>query len=328
MSIVTDSGSLAQQLAAAAGTQDGARLATGVVVAVDASGVVAVNLGGVVQAGVLVSSVPMQVGDTVLVSQSGARLRVLALVYDRARPSTGVVASVPADSATIAVTTSLGTIGCGWVTSYTPTVGDTVRVTWLGSEPLVIGKRGVTGSPGTVPDSGGPSTPAPPPSTTTGTTTFTAVSSGTYRTGSGWMSDAITGGRVQQGDYGYGANAGVWFLGGKIHSSLAGVTVTGARVWIGRPAGTGASYGAQAVHMCWGSDDRQPAGAPGLNSSYSWDLTLSAGESGWYPVPASIGQRLVDSGGSLGVLPLNPYTLLYGAPNNGSAGAVQIDWRK
>ena len=324
---VTDSGSLPQQIAAGLGKAAGrsARLRTGRVVTVDTAGNVTVNVDGVDLTALSLPGTPLQPGDLVRVLQQGGTYQVLCLVFSQTLPTSGTVASVPAGSPTITVSTTIGSIGCQWLASYTPTVGDTVMIAWLGSTPLALGKLGATAPPPPTPPPP-PPTPAPPPSTTsTGVTSFAAVSSGTYR--SGWLDNSITNGNVMQGDYGYGPNDGAWFTGGKPHSTLAGATVTDCKIWLKRDYG--GSYAAQTVHLERVSNNTRPSGALSFDSGHATDsIALAVGQYGWFDVPNSIAQALVDSGGSLGVTSADPYVRLFGTANDSRAGLLRITWKR
>lgn len=322
---VTDSGSLAQQVARRAG-QQGALLKTGLVTGVDTSGNVTVNIDGSPVTGLSLCGVPLQPGDAVKVIRQGGTYWVAGLVVAQDRPTVGTVASVPASSSTIVVATTLGALSCGWAAAYTPTVGDVVWIAWLGSTPVVVGKQGVTGAPPAPALTPAPSpAPPPPPAVTTGTTYFPCVGSGTYR--SGWLSNSISDGNVMQGDYGYGPNDGAWFTGGRPHSSLAGATVTDCKIWLRRDYG--GTYAAQTIHLIRVANNYQPGGALSFDSGHATDsIALAVGQSGWFDVPNSIAQALVDSGGSLGVTSADPYVRLYGRPNDTRAGQLRISWRR
>lgn len=325
---VTDSGSLTQQISADLGKAVGrsARLRAGLVTAVDTSGNVTVNVDGANLANLSLPGVPLQAGDAVKVLSQGGTNYIVGLVVSQTRPTTGSVSSVPSGSSTIVVTTTLGALSCGWVAAYTPTVGDAVWIVWLGSTPVVLGKQGMTGAPPAPTPAPAPAPAPPPPSTpTTGTTSFTCISSGTYR--SGWLDNSITDGNVMQGEYGYGANDGAWFTGGKPHSTLAGATVTDCKIWLKRDQG--GAYAAQTVHLSRVTNNTQPSGALTFDSGHATDsIALAVGQYGWFDVPNSIAQALVDSGGSLGVTSSDPYVRLYGRANDSRAGMLRISWRK
>lgn len=324
--VITDSRDLSQRLAALA--QPGVILTTGQVVAVDGSGNVTVNVAGAQLGGLLLPGTPLAVNDNVLILQQSGLYAIVCLLASVTQPSVGVVASVPSSSSVIIVTANGGALSCGWVAAYTPVVADAVWIAWLGSTPIVVGKQGKTGTP-PPPQIAAPPPPTPPPppppKISTGTSTFRATSNGTYR--GGWLDDSITNGNVMQGDYGSGANDGAWFYSGQIHSSLAGATVTGARIWLGRDYG--GTYATQTVHLSRVTNNTRPSGALSFDSGHATDsISLAVGQSGWFTLPTVIAQSLVDSSGSLGVTSSNPYVRLFGLKQSGGAGAVQITWRR
>lgn len=323
---VFDSGSLAQHLGSLR-KGDTTGLATGRVVAVDSAGAPTINVGGAELTGLQLPAVPLSVGDNVQLVRQGSRYVVVGLIAAANLPASGTVASVPSNSSTIIVTTALGSIAAGWVAAYTPTVGDAVWITWLGSTPLVLGKRGKTGTPAApTPSPPPPSPPPPPPQIVTGTTTFTAVGSGTYRSGE-WLDNGISNGNVMQGDYGFGANSGAWFTGGRPHATLSGATITRAQVWLARTQG--GTYAAQTVHLSRVTNNTRPGGALTFDASHTYNgISIPVGGSGWYTIPVALAQSLVDSGGSLGVTSSDPYIRLYGVDNNGSAGALKLTWKR
>lgn len=316
--------SLAQQVAART-SNSSAQMLTGQITNIDPTGVVTVNIGGISQVALPVCEVPLQVGDLVRVYRQDSYYQVLGLVQNETPPTVGVVGTLPASGSTIPVTTSWGVLNVGWIGSYTPTAGDTVTLLWLGSTAVVLGIAGFITAPAPVPPPVPSPVPSPPPVTTTGTNNFAASDSGTYR--AGWLDNSISLGNVMQGDYGYGPNEGAWFYAGRIHSTLAGVTVTSARIWLGRASG--GVYAAQTVNLSRISNNTRPAGAPAYDSGHATSsISLAVGQTGWFPLPTTIAQALVDSGGSLGVTSSNPYVRLYGLTNSGAAGQLSMSWRR
>lgn len=323
--LVRDGGSLPQQIIART-RKPSATFDRGQITAVDSLGNVTVNLGGIDRAATQMVALPLAVGDTVRVLRQGNETIILGPTVTTDLPTTGTVALVPANSYTVRVTTSIGAVDAQFPATYTPTVGDTVLIYWLGTTPVAVG-QGKTGAPATVPARTPPPTPAPPPAKpTTGTSTFTATGSGTWRAGDGWRTDAN--GNVIQGTApGYpGLNNGAWFYGGKVRSTLAGATVVSAQVWLGRVQG--GNYGPQSITIYRVTQNRRPAGNVTYDGSRSVLVPLSIGDSGWHTLPRALAQDLVDSGGSLGVQANSPYVRLLGVGNRSSAGAVRITWSR
>lgn len=323
--LIRDAGSLPQQIAARTG-RPRATLDRGQITAIDSLGNVTVNLGGIDRAATSMVAIPLAVGDTVRVLRQGSDTLIVGPAVTSTLPTRGTVALVPSNSYTIRVTTSIGAVDAQFPASYTPTVGDTVLLLWDGTTPVAV-SQGKTGAPSSQPARTPPATPDPPPAAaTSGTRTFTATGSGTWRAGEGWRRD--NNGNVIQGTAPgvTGLNNGAWFYNGKIRSTLAGATVQSAKVWLGRVQG--GNYGPQGVTIFRVTQARRPAGNVTYDASLSLLVNLDVGDRGWYPLPATMAQALVDSGGSLGVQATSPYVRLLGVPNTGRAGAVRITWSK
>jgi len=129
------------------------------------------------------------------------------------------------------------------------------------------------------------------------------------------------------GDYGFGLNDGAWFYNGRIRSSLAGVIVTAARIWLSRTGG--GTSAAQTVHLFRVTNDKQPGGDVTFDGATTHDVSLAVGQSGWFALPVAFAQTLVDSGGSIGIkAPSGPYVRLLGLKNSGQAATLQITWRR
>lgn len=296
-------------------------LVMGTVSGVDTtSGIVTVNVGGVDIDGVLFANQGYSpyVGDGVSLLRQGNRLVALGANSVPLSPI-GVVTTVPGGSPTIIVTVSGHQYSLPFINSYSPTVADRVYISWPGTSRagVVLGKIGVT-TPAPEP----PPPPPPPTTPTFGTTTFAATGAGTWR--SGWRTDAND--NVIQGTApGFpGANEGAWFYSGLIANSLAGATVTGMQIYLGRTSG--GVFAAQTCHLYRVGDDTQPGGALSFGSG-PYDVDLAVGQEGWFGVSTVLGQQLVDSGGSVGITG-TPYMRMFGLSQSGSAGALSISWRR
>lgn len=322
--LILDRGNLAQQIAART-AQPGARLAVGVVTAVDSAGNATVNTRGGARSGLLTLA-PVATGDSVLIATQDGVSWILGPAA-QSLPTSGTVSAVPTNSYTVPVATASGTISAAFTAAYTPTVNDTVLLAWVGSQAVILGKRGQTGAPSG--SSSGAPTPAPgapPAAPTSGTSVFPAVDSGSYRASTGgWRTDAN--GNVIQYEYSSeGISDGAWFYGGRIHSTLAGCAVVSAAIWLARAQG--GVFAAQPAHITRITNDVRPAGDVTFDAGNEWDIDLAVGQSGWFVLPNSFGQALIDSGGSIGIRGVAPYMRLYGLPNSGMAGAVQIAWQR
>lgn len=300
----------------------------GTVYSVDTAGNVIVLVGGMQQVAFLIVYVPLQQGDNVLVLRQDGHLFIVGPLSGLGLPITGTVTAVPADSDTITVTTSIGDVDCVFPDAYAPTAADAVVLWWAGTTPVAM-KQGVTGTPAPKPKPPPPiPVPGPPSKPKSGTTTFQASSNGTFRAGQGWQDDAVTNGNVMAGEFGgFGLNDGAWFYNGRIHSSLAGCTVTKAQIFLGRASG--GAFAAQTVHLYRVSNNTRPSGDLTFDGSNTHDVSLAVNKSGWFTLPNSMVQAVVDSGGSIGIeAPSGPYVRMWGLKQSGQAGALKITWRK
>lgn len=313
-------GDLADELALR--TAQGAKVLTGQIEAVSDT-TVDVNLGGNTHPGRLIAAPGYKpiVGDTVLVLRDGAQISVLGAV-STPLPTEGTVTST-SGSITTVVQVSVaghGTVELPWLSSYTPAVSDVVTILWRGgrNSGLILGTAGTAAAPPPP-----PLPPAPPPATPVeGVTTFQAVQVGTYRGGI-WRTDD-NGDVIQGTTSGYPANEGAWFYGRSPHYSLNGAVVRGIDMWLGR--GSGGVFAAQNLHIYRVADDWRPAGALTWGTGPN-DRAFAVGQEGWVGLPASLGQELVNNGGSLGVKG-EPYMRMYGLSRSGQAGTIRIYWRR
>lgn len=300
------------------------RVVVAQVTAIDGSGNVTVNIGGNDWAATRLLDTPVQVGDNVLVLRQAGTLTVLGPIDSTGRPTGGTVASVPTNSYMIVVTTAAGPVQAVFPASYTPTVGDAVLLLWQGSQPVAVA-QGKTGAPPAPTPKPRPVTPDPPPrAAQSGTRTFPAVASDTRRSGQ-WRNDDA--GNVIAGTApGYpGLNSGAWFTGNRPKATLHGATVLNAWIWLARTGG--GNFGPQTVHL-WRVADSRRAGDLNFTAD-SHDLALDIGQRGWFPLPNSFAQALIDSGGSPAIrAPSGPYVRLWGLANHPMAGTVKISWTR
>lgn len=299
---------------------DGVQLLQGIVTGVSSvSGYITVSVGGNAIPNVLtLTGYSPNLGDPVALLRAGPFLLCLGGT-GAPLPPKGTVTTVPVGSPTIEVTAAGQTHDLPFLSTYTPTVSDQVYLLWPGTAAagLVLGEVGTTPAPPP------PTAPPPPPGGgSTGKTLFVATGVGTYR--SGWRSD--DNGDVIQGTAPTfaGANEGAWFYSGHIRGTLAGATVTAAEIWLGRAeAGV---YASQTANLQRVTSDTKPGGALTFTGSAS-GVGLAAGQTGWFSIPTSLAQSLVDSGGSIGIKGA-PYMRMYGLSKSGSAGALRISWRR
>lgn len=302
-------------------------IVSGTVVGADvATGDLTVNVGGVWHAGLQVADAAFSptTGDPVLLLRQGDWMVVIGAVTPWLPPH-GTVTATGASTLTVSVP-GHGSVSLPYVSSAyaSPTVGDVVGILWHSTS-----RRGVIiGELSTTPTSPTHETPTPNPPPAppqTGTTTFPARSVGTYRSGK-WRTDA-NGDVIQGTAPGFpGANEGAWFYHGAPRSTLAGATVTGARIYLGRTSG--GVYAAQACHLQRVTNNSRPSGALTFSGAVD-DVSLAVGQSGWFTISTAIAQALVTSGGSIGIrAPSGPYMRMYGLSKSGSAGALRLTWKR
>lgn len=178
-----------------------------------------------------------------------------------------------------------------------------------------------------VPDATQPAVPITKPEVVTGTSTFAPYETRSYRPTFGWRSDNTN---VYHGQYGgMGNHTGCAFY-RRAPRSLDGATVTNATIQVRRPAGTGASYAAQATTLRLMTNATRPAGAPTLTSTTAGP-SIAAGATKVYTLPDSWGQALVD--GTAGGIAFfdasgSPYTIFAGKGTWSPAFSLTLKWRR
>lgn len=234
-------------------------------------------------------------------------------------PDEALVIVVPASSATITVAID-GTSYTAKFVGPAPAVGDRVLLEHRRSMIYVVGKVGTTAAP--APPEPPPAPPAPPPtSPTTGTASFGAIDSATARVGSGWNSPS--GQTVIQGTYGGVSYAGAWFY-GTAPSSLAGRTLTGARVYLAARRRMGSYNDPVVIHLYAHTSTSRPGGDVSRVVG-PHDVTLPSGwGGGWVDIPTSLAAQVV-AGGGLGIAG-SPYAGVSGRGDDPQSGALSIDW--
>lgn len=227
----------------------------------------------------------------------------------RALGATGRTLTVNFDGTDLVVPRLLG---------WTPYVGDVVLL--VGSNGFWYALGSLTGqqsAPPVVP----PVVPVvPPEGGTSGTATFQALDSGSWRSG-GWRGDTAN---VIQGDWsGSGMNSGLWFYGDTVSSTLRGRTVTAARLYV--PRISGGVFGAQTATLRR-HDRATKAGNP------SWwgqvgSISLPVNASGWANLDVGEIQQLVIGGGGVGMNGTSPYFVANSIAGDRQSGTLQIDWK-
>lgn len=200
--------------------------------------------------------------------------------------------------------------------------GDPVTYFRVGSRWFVIQRYG-TGTAASVPDN--PTPPPPKPTTVTGSKTFTPVETRS-RQGSKWRTDNDD---VYQGEYGSnGVHVGCAFYGNGPRS-LAGATVTSAKVKLRRRSAGGAAS-AQDTTFRLVTQKTRPSGAPTLTSSTDGP-NLAWGASTTFTIPTSWAQAMVDNtAGGLAIYESDgsPYVILDGRGRYSASFSLTINYSR
>ena len=167
--------------------------------------------------------------------------------------------------------------------------------------------------------------PAPKPSVVTGKLVVSPVDTRSYKGGS-WRTDTTD---VLQGEYGGTANnTGTVFYGTKPRS-LAGATVTAAKIRVRRVRG--GAFAAQATTMRLVTQATRPGGAPTLTSSTSGPSLAVGATNDSFTIPDSWAQAMVD--GTAGGIAFydadgSPYVRFAGRGTWSPAFTLTISWRR
>lgn len=287
----------------------------------DSAGKLQVSVGGVILPARWADLVVAPNDAVLVVLVAGPKGQAEAIVMCRTAarplPGTGVVSAVPAGSPTITVTTAEGPVVARFIGSYTPTLGDNVVLSWEASQATVQGTVGFIPSGEVVPNA-----PAPPPGgASAGTQVFPAIDSGTFEVGARW--NATFGQDVVQGSYGGRTSTGAWFY-GTAPSSLAGRSISGARIYLAPRRRMGNYNAAATIHIYAHNSPSRPEGEPSRVTG-AHDVPLPPGFSGdWIPIPPAFA-ALVVAGGGIAIAG-NPYAGILGRGNNPQSGALEITW--
>lgn len=290
-----------------------------------------ISLGGLVQPAIWLQHVEANVGDPIQVLMvdrpDAPGIAVVLGVSGKyspgvTQPREGTIASAPLGSDTITVTTGETTVPATLLASYTPTVGDRVRLMWQSGEATILGKVGVTPEKPPKPDVERRPTPPPPPGSRGGADTFTAADSATWSTGTrSWNSFFKK--NLYQGKRGAsGSNRGAWFYHGK-PGKLSGRTVTRVRIWVPQRHSAGAYNSAVTLHLYLHLSKRRPKGD--VNRGAGTSISIPPNWKGGYKdLPVSWGSNLV-AGDGVGMSG-GSYAGFAGITETGRSGQLHMEW--
>lgn len=304
------------------------RTLMGVVVGVGNPEVLKVNVQGNVIAANWSDPMVVKAGDTVLVHLGIGRTGhteafVRAKVTSRPRPERGTVTVVPPSSDTVTVQGSDGNnYTARFVTSYTPTVGHNVLLSWWGAQPNIIGQVAATPAPAATPPP--PPAPAPPPPPVTGLSVYAAGETNTLWPPGGWGSWAGGNGRVYQGSYGSGQVYGAAFYHGS-PSQLAGRTIDRVRFTLGPRISAGSFNSPVQVHVYLTSNASRPGGDVSVIDG-PWNIVADPGQGlRDYDLPGSWGAHFLNGAGLS--FRGDPYAGFRGRNEHPDAFKLILDWR-
>lgn len=227
-----------------------------------------------------------------------------------AKSGSTVVATVNGVSTTVQVARDL-----------TVAAGDVLVVERIGTQWFALA-RAFAAAP-VAPDNA--PAPDPKPTVTRGSLVVSPVFTGSYRS-SGWRTDRLD---VLQGQYGGNQNhTGCAFYGTKPRS-LAGATVTDAKIRVRRRSG--GVYAAQTSTLWLVTQATKPAGAPTRTSSTTGPSLAVNATNNAFDIPNSWVQAMVDgTAGGLAVFDsgASPYIVFAGKASWSPAWTLTITWQR
>lgn len=265
-------------------------------------------------------------GEPIVVGLRGGKTTGELIVLGRVGgplPIKATVTAAPGGSDTITVSAGSAEYVVTFLSTYTPTVGDSVRLLWQGGEGTVLAKVGLTPSVVVAP----PATAPPPGAATTGALPVVASDSATYSVGYGWNS--YYGQNLYQGDgSGWGApadNRGSWFYGAGA-AQLAGATVTGVQFRLPARKSGGASSSAATAHIYLHGSATRPGGDV-TRIDGPFDVSVAPGFGGGYiTLPTGWGGVLA-AGGGISITG-SPYMGFKGRSEDPASGQLQLAWQR
>lgn len=287
-----------------------------------------VKVGGVVQAATWPDNVYAAPGEPVIIAQlirpDAPAQNVVISRVGAAGPREATVTAAPGGSDTITVAAGSTSYLATFLASYTPIVGDRVRLLWQGRDATVIGKVGVAPA---APKPYTPGTLPPPAAASSGVFDRPVTDSATWSAGYGW--NGYYGQNLYQGNGStWGApatNNGAWFYAGAF-AELAGATYN--RVQLRLPARkTGGNFNAAGtIHVYIHTSPNRPGGDVSRVAG-PYDFTIPAGYGGGLvDLPTSTAPLLVAGGGV--AISGNPYMGFKGKTEDPTSGQILIGWQR
>lgn len=296
----------------------------GVMVTPSGGGALQVNVNGNVIPARIIDPLTVAAGDPVAVDfvagpEGQAEAWIVGRLGNLTRPATATVSAVPVGSPTITVQDAAGnTYTAVHLSSYTPTVGDNVALTWAAGAPTVTGVVTVAPDPGPVTSPIDP----PPALDQWGTSTYAATDSATW-TGTAWGWQGT--GDVFQGNGGGGPLTGAWFYGGS-PAELSGRTITAIRFSLGPRNGAGTPSAAVTVNLYTHTSSGRPTGNVALGTA-STTVTAQPWQGGTvYSLPTSFAADLLNGGGI--AITGGTYAGFAGRTSQPDSGLISIDWSR
>ncbi|MER5703472.1 hypothetical protein ABT023_16225 [Micromonospora sp. NPDC002296] len=205
--------------------------------------------------------------------------------------------------------------------------GDVILVTRVGAQWFATARAFAAAPPPPAVGDENQAPPPPKPLVTTGSLVVPPVETRSWRPiYSGWRTDNDD---VYQGEYGgQGNHTGAVFYGTKPRS-LAGATVTSARIRVQRLSG--GTYAAQSTTMRLMTQSKRPGGVPTLTSSTAGPSLAVGSSTTGFTIPDSWAQAMVD--GDAGGLAFHtaggsPYVRFAGRGSWSAAFTLTINWRR
>jgi hypothetical protein len=213
-------------------------------------------------------------------------------------PGEGTITATGSPRATVTAWGTAYTLR--YKSSYTPVLNDLVSITWSADEGIIEGKLTAASAlvaPGANPGAGVQRYHPDP---------FTAVDSGTYRSGSGWWTNTV---RANVDD-------GAWFYGSKIKNTIPdSAVIIQARLYVPIQTIVINAPGQLRLH--------QHASKPGGAPTYLGSASPLSAVSGWRTIPKSFIDYLKANDGGIGFDGGGQW-VCYGVASDALSGALDI----